>query len=739
MSRWPWERKTPTKAVQPTDDVGAATRTDAAAVATMDDGDRLRDAGDWAGAAMAYRRFLEVEPDHVAAWVQFGHSSKEAGHLDDAVGAYLRATTLAPEDADAQLQLGHGLKLAGEIVRATEAYRRAYELAPNLSDARSELIALGARELLDDAHGDQDGLYEVVRELDALKIAMGRLEKRLPALEAFATIPLSHHADFRRAFDVNGDPGGPASALAFAVIVEAAEDDPAALRETLLSLIAQSHAGWTATVRAHPRLMADRAATYSLQDERIRLVPGDDGLARDADLVVALRAGVTLDPRALAWFAETIRRTGAAAAYPDHDHWRRGAHNVLAHVEPRLLTAFEIDALLQSEDLLQAPCFVREVWNSVGGDQLPWADRLREAFLSAQGDGPIAHIPRLLASRPVQATPDPQPTDSVMRGARLHVAPVDAALVTAWPPSDPAERITVIIPSRDRPDMLGRCIESLIAHAKDRVRLDILIVDNASEQMATKLALQDYAREGVARTLRIEEAFNWSRLNNLAARAGHGLLLFLNDDVVMLTQDWDELLLGYAQQPGVSVVGARLIYPDQRIQHAGVALNCDDSPRHEGVGRPADDAGPGRRWARTRSVGAITGAFLAVRKALFDELGGFDEAGLPIDFSDVDFCLKARSAGGKVLYAPALSLIHAESQSRGLNVRARERAWEASELAVLQNRWGSGMLWDPAANPYYRPSGRPVEALRAPSIDGVWTWIETSASSHPWGVPKRRD
>ncbi|WP_176695963.1 glycosyltransferase [Phenylobacterium immobile] len=733
MSRWPWERKSVSRpqAVAPD---AAATALVEASPATMDEADRLRDAGDWPNAASAYRRFLEAEPDHVAAWVQYGHASKEAGQLEEAVGAYLRATTLAPQDADAQLQLGHGLKLSGEVVRATEAYRRAYELAPDLADARSELIALGARELIDEPPGDQDALYEVSRELDALRRAITRLEKRLPALEAFATIPLAHHAEFRRAFDVVGDPGAAASPVAFAIIVEAAEDDPAGLRDTLLSLMDQSHGAWTATVRAHPRLLADRAGTYGHLDGRIRLVPGDDGLARQADLVVALRAGVTLDPRSLAWFAETMRRTGASAAYPDFDHRRRGAHNVVAHSDPRLLGPFEIDALLQSEELLQAPCFVREVWNSVGGDELAWADRLREGFLTAQGDGPIAHIPRLLASRPVQTARDPAPAASVMRGAWLHSAALDGAPVTVWPPSDPAERITVIIPSRDRPDMLGACVESLIAHAKDRVRLDILIVDNASEQMATKLALQDYARAGVARTLRVEEPFNWSRLNNLAAKTGHGLLLFLNDDVVMLTPDWDELLLGYAQQPRTSVIGARLVYPDRRIQHAGVALSCDDSPRHEGVGRPAADSGPGERWARTRSVGAVTGAFLAVRKDLFDTLGGFDEAGLPIDFSDVDFCLKARAAGGKVVYAPAISLIHAESQSRGLNVRARERAWEASELTVLQERWGRGMLWDPASNPYYRPSGRPVEALRAPAIAAVWDWIDASVSPNPWGI-----
>lgn len=743
MSVWPWSPRKAKAAPaapaasdppEPPESAAEPAPVQAEPEVRMDEGDRLRDAGDWAGAADAYRRFLDANPDHAGAWVQFGHASKEAGRLAEAVDAYLRATTLTPDDADAHLQLGHGLKLSGETERAKGAYRRAYSLAPTLADARNELIALGARELLDEAHGGHDELYAVVSELSALKAAMGRLERRLPALEAFAAIPLSHHADFRRAFDVVGDPGGAAAKAVFAVIVDAPEDDPTALRETLLSLLAQSHADWTATVRAHPRLLADRVGAYAHQDARVTLAPGDAGLARDADLVVCLQAGAILDPRALAWFAAVFERTGASAAFPDHDRWRRGERNILVHEAPRFLSPFETDALLQSEDLLQAPCFARAVWNSAVDGDLAWTDRLRLAFLTAQGDGAIAHIPRLLVSRPSRAKAPAPPDVSVMRGCALAAAPLDGALTTLWPVIRPRERITVIVPTRDRPDLLGRCVESLLAHVADRVRLDILIVDNGSVQGATRAALEGYARAGVARTLRVDEPFNWSRLNNLAARAAHDLLLFLNDDVEMLTPDWDERLLGYAQRPDVSVVGARLVYPDHRLQHAGVALNCDDSPRHEGVGRGVDDAGPGRRWARTRSVGAVTGAFLAVRKSTFDALGGFDEQGLPIDFSDVDFCLKARAAGGKVLYAPALTLIHSESQSRGLNVRARERDWEASERAVLQARWGARMLWDPASNPYFRPSGRPVEALRAPPLAAVWDWIEASASERPFGL-----
>ena len=717
--------------------------------ALLSQADDLRDAGDWLAASAAYATFLTETPDHVAGWVQYGHALKEAGRLDEAATAYAKANALAPQDPDPSLHLGHALKLLGRLDDAIAAYRVAFRLAPHLPDARLELIALGVRNVADAYTATPSELYALAGELRGVRTALEQLEKRLPALETFTAIPPSHYNDFRAAFDVVGDPGeGAGQGGPFTIVINADQDDPAALAATLHSLVGQTRADWTATVLAHPALLADRAATWADRDPRIVMEACQRGSASadpgDAGAVMFIRAGTVFDRRALTWFAAVLERTGALGAICDHDHVAASPSGMPHYSEPRLLGPLEPDAILQSDDVLAAPVFTAAGWRaaapyacSVDG----WEDGLRMALLHFIGDRPFAHIPRVLASRPARPMPQEAATASkaVLAAAGAQLLRAGDRLVTQWSTPGPDEMITVIIPTRDRAELLRPCLDTLLATMTRPSAVEIVVVDNASREPQTLSMLADYVAGGRVRVQRVEETFNWSRLNNLAAaQASAGLLLFINNDTEMLTAGWDVLLRGYARRDDVGAVGARLVYPNMRLQHAGIALGVGDMPRHEGLGRPLEELGPGARWAATRPAAAVTGAFLAAPRDLFLGLGGFDEAQMPIAYSDVDFCLKVRQAGRKVLYAPALTLIHAESQSRGLNHAEREHDWDLAEYHALRRRWGDALDRDPTLNPYWRPVMRPTDTLRAPPLALAWEWIAASVSANPWGVHPAR-
>jgi GT2 family glycosyltransferase len=231
-----------------------------------------------------------------------------------------------------------------------------------------------------------------------------------------------------------------------------------------------------------------------------------------------------------------------------------------------------------------------------------------------------------------------------------------------------AQKVSVVIPTRDRPKLLQAAVSAVCEHG-GTANIEIIIVDNGSVENKTAAVLESLANNRGALILRDDGDFNWSRLNNLAVRHASGeMLLFLNNDVASTPSSygWLDRLVAYAALENVGCVGPMLLYPDGTIQHAGVVI---------GMGRWADHiykgADPDLDWKDTpfippkypRSVLAVTGACLMVSSKNFKMLGGFDEA-FQIVFSDVEFCLRAYKAGLTNLYAGDVRLYHHESKSR---------------------------------------------------------------------------
>jgi GT2 family glycosyltransferase len=273
------------------------------------------------------------------------------------------------------------------------------------------------------------------------------------------------------------------------------------------------------------------------------------------------------------------------------------------------------------------------------------------------------------------------------------LVPAAVRVVRALPTLPP---VSVIVPTRDRADLLERCAKGVLG-GTDYPALQLLIVDNGSREPATAALLARLARDSRVGVLRIDEKFNFAALcNRAAAEAGGDILVLLNNDVEVTNPGWLREMVVHACRPEVGAVGARLLYPDGRVQHAGIVLGCgpDGVAAHMAAGAPRDAAGPGAALLLERQVGAVTAACLAVRRDAYLDVGGMDEKNLPVAYNDADLCLRLRAAGLRIIWTPFAELIHHESATRGPDDPARLHA----AASFMRARWGAALREDPCYN-----------------------------------------
>lgn len=432
--------------------------------------------------------------------------------------------------------------------------------------------------------------------------------------------------------------------------------------------------------------------------------PGVSTVSTGSVLMTA--PGVTARPEAQAWLNHALATSGAVAVYADH--WM-GPEAGGWGGAPVLFGAAHV------EDLATTPTPPAMALFSAGA--VPATDEeIRQALIGAFKAGPVLHLPLILADAPWS------------RPCGLPSTPTNEE-------AEPTSRILIIVPTRDEGGVLKTMVDSLRATARRPDLIDIVVVDNGSRDPEALSLLNAWQAQGLAEVLRIDEPFNWSDLNNRAA-AGRtqDLLLFINNDMVMLSQDWDARLRAHLSRPEAGVVGARLIYPAGNIQHAGMALGVLDAagrplgPLHEGLGASGDDRGPMDRWVRSRPAAAVTGAFMAVRRAVFERAGGFDATTFPVSCNDVDFCLRVRALGLSVLYAADIELVHDESHSRGHDDDPVRQARADAEKAALIEIWGDDAQRDPSRSPWWVAHQVSIfHGLRAPSRNAVMAEIARGA------------
>ncbi len=264
--------------------------------------------------------------------------------------------------------------------------------------------------------------------------------------------------------------------------------------------------------------------------------------------------------------------------------------------------------------------------------------------------------------------------------------------------------VSVLIPSRDHPELLRRCVRSILAQT-DYHNYEILIIENGSHLTETHELYRTLTEvDARVRVIRWSEPdFNYSRINNFAAREAKGdYLLFLNNDTEVLMSGWMEEMLGYCSRTDVGAVGAYLTYPDGRIQHCGVILGiCGGVATHMFGGMRMDAFPEGSRARATQDVSAVTAAAMMTKRKLFFDLGGFEES-LAVAYNDIDYCLKVRNKGLLVVADAYARLLHDESASRGSDAEeGAKKARLAREAQILLNRWPAVFG---SCDPYYNPN-----------------------------------
>lgn len=279
---------------------------------------------------------------------------------------------------------------------------------------------------------------------------------------------------------------------------------------------------------------------------------------------------------------------------------------------------------------------------------------------------------------------------------------------------------SLIIPTRDRADLLDVCLSSVEATTESTcLDLHWMIVDNGSCETSTLELFRVWGeRMGDCLTLvRDDELFNWSRLNNQAAKlCATDLLLFLNNDIEAVQSGWLDVMAAQAVRKSVGCVGAILCYPDQTIQHAGVVVGMHYGADHAYRGLPLNHDAHRGRSSYLSDWGAVTGACMMVDRLLFNRVGGFDQS-LPVEFNDIDFCLRLGQLGYRHVIDPQAVLVHHESQSRD----ARHSQTAGSALSLMQSRWKGRLQlaspWWPTASAQHNSDGRPIGFDRLLSIN----------------------
>lgn len=440
------------------------------------------------------------------------------------------------------------------------------------------------------------------------------------------------------------------------------------LEATLASL---SEAG----LPCHPILIGDGMRQgYSLANRPRDL---EEIISPTGAWVLPMFPGDRLAPGSLVAYARAASERGnSLLIYADDDLIGMDGRRTAPHFKPDWNPE-----LFEHHDFLTASSMIRVDRGSLA--KLPdegWAEALARSAI--ERDHSPAHVKQVLhhrRSRPQPIVP-PKPDQSGPH---------------------PAPSVSIIIPTRNRHELLRTCLEGLKKTTYPST--ETIIVDNDSDEPETLRYLDGLRQDGVT-VLRVAGPFNYSALNNAAVEHAAGeLLCFLNNDVELTDEDWLALLVRHAVKPDIGAVGARLLYPDGTIQHAGVFTGLGGGAGHAHRFQAADDPGYFERARLPQRVSAVTGACMLVARQKFLAVGGFDEERFPVAFNDVDLCLKLNLRGWQSFYEPRSTLIHHESKSRGSDRSKENRTRFAGELAALKRVWKTDQFRDPYHHPCLSP------------------------------------
>lgn len=328
-------------------------------------------------------------------------------------------------------------------------------------------------------------------------------------------------------------------------------------------------------------------------------------------------------------------------------------------------------------------------------------------MLERKPDLTVRHIPHILYHR--RAEPTAGRDDGAAGACRsLHshfirlgkgdiaVSPVSPAhRRVVWPVPSPAPLVSLVIPTRDRVELLRECVDGLLNRTYYK-NIEVIIVDNNSSEAESFQYFADLKDEKRVRVLNFPGEFNFSAINNFGVSAAKGQIIgLINNDIETIEPGWLDEMVGHAVRPDIGAVGALLYYGDDTVQHAGVVLGIGGVGSHIHKRLPAGEPGYFWRARLAQDVSAVTAACLVMRRDVFEKVGGLDAENFRVAYNDVDLCLRITDAGYRIVWTPFARLYHLESASRGDDKTAERRARLEREKAAMMRKWGNRLSNDP--------------------------------------------
>lgn len=566
-------------------------------------------------------------------------------------------------------------------------------------------------------------------------------DKRNPRRKDYKTsstyeyqIVLNHWADQRQKqtaqlHDLNAQLDG---FVRFSVVVPVYNPDIPHLDAMIQSVLAQSYTNWELCIAddlSRPEVR-DFLTEKAAQDARIRLVLRNENghISRASnsaidvatgDFIALLDHDDLLDPDALLLVAGAIAANPTAQIlYTDEDKVRMDGERYDPHFKPDWNRDLLYGMNYVSHLGVYATGLVKQVGGFRGGFEGAQDFDLLLRCIEQIDDTQIVHIPKVLyswrASPGSTAASNESKPYATLAGVRalsehlerVHGRPIDVvdgpfpfSYRVLWP-LDTAPLVSIIIPTRDRLHLTRGAVDSILAKTK-YTNFEIIIVDNASVEPDTLAWFaQIQSTDSRVRVLRDDRPFNYSALNNTAVAQARGdVIALVNNDVEVINSDWLSEMVSLAIRPGTGCVGAKLYYPDGRIQHAGVVIGMGSVAGHAHLLFPSDHGGYFGRLQLRQAYSAVTAACLVVRRDIYLAVGGLNETDLTVAFNDVDFCLKVQAAGHTNVWTPWAELTHYESASRGYEDTSEKISRFQMECAYMENTWLTHDFADPCYNP----------------------------------------
>jgi O-antigen biosynthesis protein len=680
---------------------------------------------DWDEAIQAYRTALKIQPDlpHAAEKLSYLLHQRGENDLQDALNFYRqaiaqqsnkleiypRAIELAPKDIKIHTAYGKALLDGNQIDKAIEQFQTVLEFDPEAASATILLQkAFDRRTRLQAGYGISSTSTSYALWLRQNLPTPAKLEEMRANISTLGYLP------------------------PISILIPTYNTPPAYLKEAIESVIAQIYPHWElciaddASSLPHIRSILEE---YSQKDSRIKYtIRAENGhISAASNSALALATGEyislldhddLLAPNAL-YAIVCLLNEHPEADYIYSDEDKIDENGQLR--EPFFKPDWCPDSYLSRNYTCHFSTYRRKIVETIGGFRLGYegSQDYDLTLRFTEKTDKIFHISQILYHWRIHSNSAAASTDVKPYAYQAAIAAIGDAISRRGEGGkvNPHSRfpgyyqvryqikhydlVTIVIPTRNLGKVLDRCLESIFT-LSTYPNYEVLLIDNGSDEPESLEIIHSWQQKEPKRfrTIVLDIPFNYSYLNNYAASQTEAkYLLFLNNDTEVLTADWIEAMVEQAQRRSIGAIGAKLLYPDNTIQHAGVIMGLGGIAGHGHKNFPADHPNHFGQIDTVNNYTAVTAACLMCRRDLFLEVGGFNED-LKVAFNDVDLCLKIQRQGYNNIYLPHVVLYHYESKSRGFDNYPEKQARFDAEIQLMLQLWAKEIAYDRCYNPH---------------------------------------